>query len=243
MPTRIYIVFVAVFVLHLVLWGYGRDLRAQWDNVPPAPNVQVASISALGDEQLAYRFYGLMLQNLGNTGGHFRPLKNYNYKRLTPWFETMDRLDPRSDFMPVLAAYYFGGTQNPAQLDHVIPYLRKVGQRDKGEKWRLLAHAVYLARHRQNDMERALKLARELAENESKNMPEWARTMPATIHLAKGEKERAIDFMLKILKSHGKRLDPGEVRIMKYYLCQGILQGDVKAARTICKGVGQNNAD
>jgi hypothetical protein len=230
-------------MLHLALWGYGQDLRAQWSNVPPAPNAHTASLTALGDDQLAYRFYGLMIQHLGNTGGHFRPLKNYNYKRLEPWFETMDHLDPKSNFMPVLAAYYFGGTQNPDQLDYVIPYLQKVGQRSSGEKWRWLAHAVYLARYRQNNLDLALRMAKELSNNYRDDMPEWVKRMPASIHVAKGDKQAAIDFMLSILKSRGNKLAPGEVQVMRHYLCEHIL--DTQKARTeaICKEIYENNGD
>jgi len=175
----------AVFVFFLISmifsWFWTKDIKAQWLNVPPVPSEHTASFIALGDDQMAYRFYAVMLQNLGNTSGEFQSLKNYNYEQLNRWFFTLDQLDERSDAVPLLAAHYFGSVLDKEKLSHIYDYLATVGQRPIGEKWRWLGHAVFLARHISKDTDKALELANLLAANESPDLAEWAKQMPAFI--------------------------------------------------------------
>jgi len=104
--------------------------------VPPAPTPRGAVAMSLGDAEFSYRFLALMLQNLGDAGGETTPLKDYNYKKIGQWFFLLHALDPASDHVPMIAAYYFGVTRVPADVAEVVRYLSVVGQIPGGEKWR-----------------------------------------------------------------------------------------------------------
>lgn len=230
----LYLVFGLAIVANLAFWTESRERRTLWRNVPPVPSERGAASAGLGDSQFAYRAQGLMLQNLGDTGGRSTALAEYDYAALERWFFLADRLDPRSDYIPMLAAWYYGASQDKDRIAHVVNYLEAVGQRPEGEKWRWLAQAVYLAQHVMKDTNRALALANLLAASTNPDLPNWARTMPALILTARGDKEAAYAIMMGILASRADRLDPAEVNNMRIYICEQILDATARAKHPLC---------
>lgn len=227
-------------IVNIVFWFSVRDVEARWENVPPVPDIRFAASSGLGDAQLSYRIIGLMIQNLGDTGGRSTALKEYNYDELAKWFFLQDHLDPRSNYMPYLAAYYFSAVQTPESFRPALDYLVTVGQRPEGEKWRFLAQAVFLARFVMKDTDKALELAKLLAELDNSEMPSWTRQMPVFIMNASGEKETAYALMLEILRTSADKMHPNEVRNMRYYICQKILDKAEAKSNELCKDIPLN---
>lgn len=224
-------------VLTVVLWFYARDLRVEWGNVPPAPSQDFAASYGLGDASFAYRINGIMIQNLGDTGGRVTALKDYNYEELAKWFFVQDSLDARSSFIPNLAGYYFAAVQEPKMYRPVIDYLVMIGTRQGREQWRWLAQAVFMARFKMEDMDLALELAKTLATLEDPDVAPWARQMPVFIQNARGEKEAAYALMLEILKTSAHKMHPNEVVAMKYYICQRILEKEEAKDNPLCEGI------
>lgn len=232
-----YIFLLLFFGINTLYWLTARDVKPVWANVPPVPSYNTALAFALGDGQLAYRSYAFMLQNLGDSGGQSEMLVNYDYDRLGEWFMLIHRLDPVSDFMPLLAAFYYGSTPAAHDLDPVIDYLVKVGESTEGEKWRWLAQAVYLARFRQQDLDQALQLSYMLNDHPKKGRPAWSYQMPAFVLNDLGEKEAAHDLLIKLLIDRVDELDPAEVNFTKEYICDRILTKTEKRQHPLCGGV------
>lgn len=231
----VYAAFSVALMLNICVWWYGQPLRAKWGNVPPVPSHEAAAMFTLGDTQLAYRAYGLLIQNLGDAGGEARPLREYDYKRLTQWFWLEDSLDPKADFIPSLAAYYFSANQDTEAIDPIIDYLGEIGKRPGPQKWRWLAQAVYLARFVQHDYDKALALANDLAALDYPGMPTWTKQMPAFVMLQKGNKEGAYEIMVNILGSEVKSLQAAEINFMRAYICERILSAEEKKTDPLCK--------
>lgn len=219
-----YLLLSLFFTANLFFWFYSKDIIKQWPNVSQAPLKSHATMMTLGDKQLAYRSYAIMLQNLGNIDGRDISLKEYNYLNLRDWFFLEDSLDPVSDAVPMMAAYYYGAVQDDDKQDKVLDYLAVIGSRPEGEKWRWLGHAVYLARHEQDNSDRALELAYLLAENKSPKLADWAKQMPAFILQSQGKTELAYNIMLNILVSNVDTLHPNEINYMKDYICHTLLK-------------------
>jgi hypothetical protein len=215
--------FLAFMIANFLFWLNSYKIQAQWANVPPVPKQEKASMLALGDDQLAYRSYAMMLQNLGNTGGRVVALKKYDYAKLKDWFFLSDKLDPLSDAVPMMASSYFGAVDDPDKLNDVLDYLAVAGARPEKEKWRWLAHAVFLARHVQKDNDRALELAYKLADNRNPDLADWAKQMPAFILQDTGQSELAYKIMLNILISNIDTLHPNEINYMQDYICNTLL--------------------
>jgi hypothetical protein len=234
--TKIYCLFILTFLCNTIVWFYARHIEARWDNVPPVPSYHGAKAFGLGDGQLTYRFAGLMLQNLGSTGAYNEPLKNYDYDKIGQWLRLADRLDPRSDFMPLLAAFYFGATQDSRQLPPIVDYLATVGRRDDGigEKWRWLAQAVYIARWRMQDMGKALDLAEELAKQWRPGRPLWIKEMPAFVMTAAGDKTNAYGLMLAVLNEEKGKVPQAELNNTMFFICHSILSPSEADKNPLC---------
>jgi hypothetical protein len=121
------ILLAAALVLHAALALQQRERRAEWPGVPPAPPALIASALALGDAQLFYRAAALVLQNMGDGSAQATPLADYDHARLADWLDLLDRLDPKAQHAPTLAAYYFGQTPDPDGLRRIVAYLSRVG--------------------------------------------------------------------------------------------------------------------
>ena len=224
--NKFYILFVFALFINIAFWLYAKDIQTRWSNVPPVPEKSKATMMALSDKQLAYRAFGNMLQNIGSSGGRIVHIGDYNYERLKGWFLLQDYLDPISDVTPFLASRYYGVVKDNEKLDHVLDYLAVVGEKPYGNKWRWLAHGVYIARHIQKDNKRALELALILAANENPEMGIWARQMPAIILQSEGDVEEAYKIMINILQNSAEDIHPNEVNYMVDYICNTILKED-----------------
>lgn len=235
--SKIKLLLMVALVINVSFWFSFRDVKGRWINVPPAPDVKYADSYGLGDRSFAYRLNGIMIQNLGDTGGRSTSLKDYNYHALTKWFYLQDHLDPTSDFIPYLASFYFGGVQEPELFRPVLDYLSEVGSRADGQKWRWLAQGVYLARYKMEDIDRALELANILANTKNENAPSWVRRMPAFIMTAKGEKQAAYALLLEILRTSAEDLHPNEVNATRAYICMRILSEEEAAANPLCENL------
>jgi hypothetical protein len=210
---------IGVVLAQVAFWSLTRTLRVVPELVPAPPTSEALDIMALGDRQFLYRALGLEVQNFGDTAGRFTPLLEYDYARLGEWFERLDRLDPVADYAPAIAANYYGLTPTRADTRHIVTYLAAHARRDIARKWRWLAQAAYMARHKLKDLPLALDLARELAQlsNRHPGLPVWTRSMPAFILAEMGETEAARTLLGAILESE-PGLSPEEVRGMRGHL-------------------------
>jgi len=233
----VYLFFAAALVANALFWMYAHDQRAAWANVPPAPARSGAVMVGIGDEQFAYRAIGIMLQNMGDYGGRVTPLSEYDFDALKNWFFLEDSLDPHSNYVPFLAAYYYAGTQKPENLTPVIDYLEEIGVRSEGQKWRYLAQAVFLARFVQGDLNRALTLAEKLSARWHEGRPAWMRQMPSFIMAARGDKQTAYEMMISILQNDAEKMDPAEARFMIGYICERILTPEAALEHPLCKAM------
>lgn len=214
LPILLAVIFAAVFS------HYTYKLRDRWPGMPPAPTASEALYYGFGDVQYSYRNIGMMLQNAGDIGGRVTNLRDYDFATLNDWFNLTFDLDPRAGYVPGLAAFYYGGTPKYEDLRYLIDYLARAGKYKSDtseERWRWLAHAVYLARFRLNDQDKALKLADELAAISTPDMPIWTKQMPAFVLSKVGQKKAARDLLLTIAATD-KNIDPADVNQTCWYI-------------------------
>lgn len=232
-----YVVLLGVLLLNFAVWTYTSSRLPQWANVPIAPSAVGATAAFLGDSELAYRSMAFTLQSFGNDTGQVQALKDYNYENLGTWFDLADKLNSHSDYVPFLAAYYFGGSQDPSKLMPVINYLRRVGVSSEPDKWRYLGQAVFLAYHKMKDDGLALQLAGELEKTYKPGMPAWPLQMKAILASKMGEKEMAYNMMLDALQNQKEGLDPIEINYMVDQICNHILTSEQRKTNPLCENI------
>ncbi len=234
-PYKLLSVFFVVLALNVGLWASVKSVRLQWNNVPPVPSKVSALWTGLGDEQFAYRLYGLFIQNMGDTGGRVVSLYQFNYEDLAKWFMLAHELDPRSDYAPFLAGYFFGNVRDPEKLRPIVEYLDVASGNGEGQKWRFLGQAAFLARFKMEDMELALRLANKLSNFDNPDLAPWAKQMPAFVLRAQGEKEAAFEMMVSLLQTERENLHPNEVNAMLDFICTRTLDEDDPRLVPLCK--------
>ncbi len=234
---KISIALFFVLSVNFLFWFALRDVQTQWGNVPPAPKKCFASVYGLGDKEFAYRINSLMLQNLGDTGGRVTALKDYDYNKLTDWFFLQDKLDSVSDYIPFLASFYFSGSQDPEKFRPVLEYLKMVGTRPYGTKWKWLVQGIFFARHKLNDLDKALELANLLAKTKNTDVPAWVREMPAFVLNEKGNKREAYGLLVATLKANMDKMSKEEVNATRIFICRQVLDSSEAKGDPLCEGL------
>lgn len=200
-----------------------RGERAVWSNVPPAPTKLAFTASFLGDQALAYRVVGNLLQNFGSSGGRFYALGLYNMDNVATWLRLGEELDNKSLFLPYLASNYYGATQHPEKLGSVVEYLADVGDSYEGRRWFFLVQAVFLARFQMQDLDLAYKVSLRLPKLYTPDRPAYILEIPAFIKNAQGAKEEARDMLLDVYEKHKHEMKNEEINALFGYMCEQVL--------------------
>lgn len=211
---RWYSPLVALFAVQVVFWSYTHKIHPDLGVVPPVPSKEELAILKMGDDQFYFRALALELQTAGDTYGRFTPLKQYRMDNVYHWFTLMDTLDRTSDMMPAMAAYYYSQTQNKKDVRPLINYLYEHSVRDIKHKWWWLLQSIYLAQHRLEDMDLALKVAKPLI---NPDVPIWAQQMTAVVYEKRGEMEDALAIMESI-KDNADSISERDLKYMVYFI-------------------------
>jgi len=215
--------FFVALAAQIALWSHYKAVKPDFIVVPEPPSLRSAEAYSLGDKQFYFRRLAFTLQNAGDTFGRFTALKDYNYAKLAEWFALMDALDRRSEAVPTMAGYYYSQSQNAADAQYIVDYLVAHVKRNADipeKKWWWLIQAIYLANHRLNDTQQALKIAYMLQDFPAGSVPIWAKQMPAFIHEQLGENEAALRIMEMAFKEYSEKdnISPGEVNFIQHFI-------------------------
>ncbi len=187
------------------------------DPLTMAPPRQVANVLGLGDDQFFFRQGVLHITHAGATGGETIYLRDFDYDALVSWLILLDELDPRSGAAPFLAAYWYGRTPVVADAALMVDYLEARALADPETGWRWLVEAVYLARYRLNDVDRALALAELAADGKIENAPFYVQHLPAFIQLDLGERDAAL-VLLRALLEENPDLPEDELNLLFFMI-------------------------
>lgn len=201
------------------IWQGSKSIKPELGIVPALHSDILARTLSFGDEQFYFRVMGYQIQNAGDSFGRSTPLKDYDYAKLEKWWDLLDSIDPVSDFIPSLASYYYGATQNPKeQLPYVVNYLERHADRDPIHKWWWYSQAIYHSKTILGDTERALSIAEKLYNlPKDVKVPIWVREIKAFIHEDRGEYKEACQIIFNIADGYDD-LTEGEKNFIDYFI-------------------------
>ncbi len=211
---RFYGFFLALLACNVIFWANTKHIRPELGVVPSVPGKEELALLKMGDDQFYFRMLALQMQNTGDTYGRFTPLKYYDMGKIRDWFTLLDGLDPVSDMMPTMAAYYFSQTQNQQDVRPLVDYLYEHSVRDIKRKWWWLLQSIYLAQYKLKDMDLALKVSKPLV---NEDVPIWAQQMVAVVHEKRGEMEDALRIM-ETIKDNAETIPERDLRYMVYFV-------------------------
>lgn len=183
---------------------------ARAESLMPPPRVSSVRLSSLGEAITASGLLALRLQAFDNQPGISIPFAALDYTRLVAWLDTLLALDPHSNYPLLMASYLYAQVPDPARQRLMLDFTYRQFVADPARRWRFLAHAALIAKHRLHDLPLALTYARAIqAHANVPSIPHWASQMPLFILEDMGEVEAA-KIELGALLATGSITDPQE---------------------------------
>jgi len=211
---RHYLLLMLCVCLQFGYWFETKNIKPDMGIVPDVPGRKEIHALTFGDDEFYFRVLSLMIENAGDTFGRFTALRYYDFNKLYHWFNLLDELDSRSNMIPSMASYYFSQTQNTADVRYVVDYLYTHSVRDVPHKWWWLLQSIYLAMHKLNDMDLALKVSAPLVNDK---VPVWAQQMAAVVREKRGEMEDALHIM-ETIRDNAKDIPDADLKYMTYFV-------------------------
>lgn len=182
--------------------------------VPLAPPAGQLRVLSLGDPVLLAQFAALYLQGIDNQDGVGLPLTALDYPRVEGWLDAILSLDPHSSYALMLATHVYAQVPDRAKQRRMLDFAYRAYRADPGRRWRWLAHASLLARHRLDDLDLALAYAQALhTASVDAGVPVWALQLKALLAEERGEYESARIYVGGLLAS-GRVTDPQEAKFL-----------------------------
>lgn len=199
-PRAVFAVLAAALILQIA-WQSALPrpaARAEALTAPPAiPALRVAS---LGEPVALAQLMTLYLQAFDNQPGISIPFLDLDYRRVIQWLTAILELDPIAQYPLLMASQLYAQVPDHARTRLMFDFVYAEFLRDPNRRWRWLAHATLVAKHRLKDQTLALHYAREIARL-APAAPGWARQMQIFVLEDLGEIESAKIFLGALLAS------------------------------------------
>jgi hypothetical protein len=181
----------------------------------PAPVAWLRAMS-FGEALAASGLMTLYLQAFDNQPGVSIPFAALDYEAVIAWLDAALALDPNSQYPVMMAAHLYAQVPDEKKQREMLDFVRRKFLEAPDRRWRWLAHAAIVAKHRLNDMPLALAYAEEITRHAPSALG-WARQMRIFILEDMGEREAAAVLLGGLLDS-GEVTDPREVHFLSQRL-------------------------
>jgi hypothetical protein len=177
------------------------------------PQVELLQVFSLGDPIVSAKMLMLWLQAYGNQAGQILSYQQLDYKTLQQWLERILRVDPNGQYPLLAASHIYSTVRDSNKQRQMLEFIHQQFFIDPPQRWRWLAHATVLAKHRLKDLPLALKYAKAIAAHANSKMPYWAQEMQIFILEDMGEFEQA-QLIIGGMLANGQLTDPKEIKFL-----------------------------
>jgi hypothetical protein len=183
-------------------------------DLPPPPTAVMLRVAAFGEPIALAQMLTLYLQAFDTQPGVSIPFRDLDYSRVEAWLATLVGLDPEGQYPLMMAAQVYSQVPDPARQRRMLEFTYREFLADPVRRWRWLAHAAIMAKHRLDDLPLALQYAESLARHaDDPTVPSWARQMHIFVLEDMGEYETARVLLGGLLAS-GAITDASEARFL-----------------------------
>lgn len=226
-PRSVIVVLLATLAAQVLLHAFEAPATARIRPLPQPPRAELVQALGFGDHVTIAKLTMLWLQSFDNQPGISIPFAALDYARLIRWLEVIVDIDPLAQYPLLAASRIYAEVPDPARAAAMLDFVERAFLDDPNRRWPWLAHAVYVAKHRLHDPERALRYATALAEHATE-APEWARQMRIFVLEDMGEIEAAKVLLGGLLDS-GRVTDPHEL----WFLSRRLADLEAQAAAPV----------
>jgi len=229
-PRGLVVAFAVLLASQLTWHGLRADVRRDaLTGLPPAPKSAALRLAAFGEDAAVARLAMLYLQSFDQSGTNAIPYQRLDYARLIAWLGAILETDPRSGYPLFAAARVYAENPNVAKARLALDFVYREFLKSPNTRWRWLAHATLLAKHRLKDLPLAHRYAAAIDRYATDpNVPSWARQMEIFILEDMNEIEAA-KIMLGGLLASGRITDPAEAKFLRERL--QALEARIKGAK------------
>ena len=180
----------------------------------PPPAVSSLRLAALGEPAGLALILTLYLQAFDTQPGISIPFNRLDYRNLVNWLNAISALAPDSAYPFLLASQVYSQVPDETKQRQMLDFVYRKFQENPVQRWRWLAHAAIVAKHRLDNPRLALTYANAIAtEANDPSVPSWARQMHIFLLDDLGEQEAA-KILLGGLLSSGTITDEHEARFL-----------------------------
>lgn len=208
---------VLVFVLlasQVALTALQPRPRARAEELSAPPPLPVLRCLSGGDAVPLAQAITLYLQAFDNQPGISIPFAQLDYGKVQAWLKRILELDPRTQYPLLMASQLYAQVPEETKQRQMLTFVYEQFLVDPDRRWRWLAHAAIIAKHRLHDLPLALKYANALAQRATgPDVPHWVQQMHIFLHEDLGEYETARELLGGLLSSD-VITDPHEIRLL-----------------------------
>lgn len=207
---------LSVLILALFLqigWQHSRPAPfARAEALAPPYAAATVRVASGGETVAAAQLGALYLQAFDNQPGISIPFAALDYARVIQWLDLLLDLDARSHYPLMMASQLYAQVPDAARQRAMLDFVHRRFLEDPNRRWRWLAHAAIMAKHRLQEPARALRYAADIARH-ARQAPGWARQMQIFVLEGMGERDAAAILLGGLLAS-GEVTDPQEIRFL-----------------------------
>jgi len=217
-PWPVWALLLASLSLYVAMRAMAPAPLAHAAALPHPADPERVRAASLGEPIAAAQLLTLYLQAFDNQPGISIPYRDLDYNRVTAWLQTILSLDAATQYPLLMAAHLYAQVPDESKQRQMLDWVHRKFTEDPQRRWRWLAHATLMAKHRLGDKALALRYARDIARL-APGAPSWARQMQVFILEDMGEIESA-SILLGGLLTTGEIREPSEIRFLTQRLEQ-----------------------
>ena len=134
----------------------------------------------------------LRIQSFDNQPGISIPFSKLDYEKVAGWLQLISRLDPNSQYPYLIAARVYAQVTVPDKKRIMLNFVHEGFLQNPDIQWPAMVHAVFIAKHRLEDLDLALKYAKDIRLHIKRDdIPSWVRQMELFVLEDMGDMESA----------------------------------------------------
>ena len=183
-------------------------------DLPDPPPRAALQLAAMGEPIATANMLSLYLQAFDTQPGISIPFKDLDYVKVESWLTSILELDPPGQYPLMMASQIYAQVPDMQKQRQMLDFTYRKFLIDPNRRWRWLAHAAIMAKHRLSDPALALRYARALSEHATaSSVPDWAKQMHIFVLEDMGEIE-TVKILLGGLLVSGTVTDPHEMHFL-----------------------------
>jgi hypothetical protein len=214
-PSKVILILFVTFFLQIVWILNKPEMIVSEKPMPVPPSERSVKLLSLNAPLVASKITMLWLQAFDNQANISIPFARLDYDLLIAWLELCLRLDPLSQYPLLAASRLYTLIDDEVKVRKMNQFTYDKFLEDPVRRWPWIAHAIYVAKHRLEDLDTALEYARALRLNTVEGQaPYWARHMEVYITEDLGDIE-ATKILIGGLLESGAVTDENEIRFLR----------------------------